>query len=317
MLFFFFHFCFDLPQEWFFLRRVFFCFFFSRFFKSGAFFGPFFVLGDRRVVMKGILSFLFFRFFFKVLYFFFHFCFDLPQEWFFLRRVFFCFLSRFFKSGAFFVPFFGSGRSLGRYERNSFIFIFSLFLKCFFVVAGLHNPRFLLCSLCVVLFLCGFLLFFWSFLGLFCSRCWVSCCSFFCRALSGGFLLGFLLFCGLFRSFFALGAGRRAALFSDGLWWFFAWVSFFFWSFLGLFCSRCWVSCCSFFCRALSGGFCLGFFCFVVFFGPFLLSVLGVVLLFFLSGSFGWFFAWVSFLFLVFFGPFLLSVLGVVGVVPL
>ena len=92
-----------------------------------------------------------------------------------------------------------------------FFSFFCLFWAFFALCAGCRAALFS-AGLFRVVFCLGFFLFLWSFLGLFCSRCWASCCSFFCRALSCGFLLGFLLFCGLFWAFFALGAGRGAVM---------------------------------------------------------------------------------------------------------
>ena len=104
----------------------------------------------------------------------------------------------------FFCFFFGAVRVLvfgclgGLQRKDFFCFFFGVFCSC--VVAGVHVPRF--------------------------------CCLF---SVSRFFLgLVFLLFFGVFSSFFALGAGRRAVLFSP----FSFGVSFclFFFHFWGVFC---------------------------------------------------------------------------------
>ena len=131
-----------------------------------------------------------------------------------LRKDFFCFFfGGFFLGGVFllWVPFWACFGAPGGSKKGFLLFFFLGGL--FFVVAGVHVPRFLLSFLSSLFLGLVFLHFFGVFLFLFCPRGGASCCSFFSLFFWGLFLFVFLLFWGVFRFFFAGGMFVFASLF--------------------------------------------------------------------------------------------------------
>ena len=227
-----------------FTSRYFFCFFFGALSKDFfCFFLWSFSFGG--ALRKDFLLFFFWPFFWGVKYGFLLFFFYL-FFWGALSKDFFCFFFLTFFWGAlrkdfllfFFLVFFFRGVLI----RDFFCFFWPFFLGalskdffCFFFLGfwilcccwGARSSFLLLLSVPGVSGY-SFSFFFVDFFT-FCSRGGASCCSFFSFFSSGAFFLCvFLLFFWVFGYFFALGAGRRAVLFSLFFLWVFFFVCFFY-----------------------------------------------------------------------------------------